>query len=191
MPLLKIAHIGHPILRQIAKEVPPEEIGTTGLNSFIDDLVATMRDANGAGLAAIQVYNPIQVCALEVDDNPRYPYKPKIPLIVLINPIITPLSEETFSNFEGCLSVPNMRGRVDRYAEIRVQAQAPDGKDLDFEARGITAGTYQHEVDHLHGQIFVDKVQDKTSLCTWKEYERYHKDQFTEEAYKIVEKWGS
>ena len=191
MPLLKIAHIGHPILRQIAHKVEPQEIGTTALQSFIDDLVATMRDANGAGLAAIQVHNPIQVCALEVDDNPRYPYKPKTPLTILVNPIITPLSEEKFSNFEGCLSVPNFRGRVNRYAEIRVQAQDPDGKELDFEARGITAGTYQHEVDHLQGQIFVDKVEDKTSLCTWTEYERYHQEQFTEEAYKIIEKWGS
>ena len=191
MPLLKIAHIGHPILRQIAQKVEPQEIGTSPLRSFIDDLVATMRDANGAGLAAIQVYNPIQVCALEVQDNPRYPYKPNIPLTILINPTITPLSEETFSNFEGCLSVPNFRGRVNRYAEIRVQAQDPDGKELDFETRGITAGTYQHEVDHLQGQIFLDKVEDKTSLCTWKEYERHHQEQFTEEAYKIIEKWGS
>lgn len=191
MPLLKIAHIGHPILRQIAQKVEPQEIGTPTLHSFIDDLVATMRDANGAGLAAIQVYNPIQVCALEVQDNPRYPYKPNIPLTILINPTITPLSEETFSNFEGCLSVPNFRGRVNRYAEIRVQAQDPNGKELDFETRGITAGTYQHEVDHLQGQIFVDKVEDKTSLCTWKEYERHHQEQFAEEAYKIIEKWGS
>lgn len=191
MPLLKIAHIGHPILRQIAHKVESEEVGTPKLQSFIDDLIATMRDANGAGLAAIQVYNPIQICALEVENNPRYPYKPKIPLTILLNPIITPLSEELFSNFEGCLSVPNFRGRVDRYAEIRVQALDRAGNQLDFEARGITAGTYQHEVDHLNGQIFLDKVRDKSSLCTWKEYEQHHQKKFTEEAYKIVEKWGS
>ncbi len=191
MPLLKIAHIGHPVLRQIAQAVEPQELHNPVLQAFVDNLVETMRDANGAGLAAIQVYNPLQICALEVNNNPRYPYKPKIPLTVLINPIITPLSSETFSNYEGCLSVPNLRGRVNRYAEIRVQALDSQGNQLDFEARGITAGTYQHEVDHLNGILFVDKVEDTSSLCTWKEYERHHQEKFTEEAYHLVEKWGS
>ena len=191
MSLLEIAQVGHPVLRQRARPLLPEEIASEGIQTFIDDLVETMRAANGAGLAANQVHNPIQICALEVKDNPRYPYKPNIPLTILINPLITPISEETFSNFEGCLSVPNLRGRVERHAEIRVQALDRHGAPLDFEARGITAGTYQHEVEHLLGRLFIEQIQDPTSFCTWEAFENHHQEQFAQEARALVEKWGS
>jgi peptide deformylase len=191
MSLLEIAQVGHPVLRQSARPLLPEELASHSVQTFIDDLIETMRAANGAGLAANQVHNPVQICALEVQDNPRYPYKPNIPLTVLINPVITPISGETFSNFEGCLSVPNLRGRVQRHAEIRVQALDRHGAPLDFEARGITAGTYQHEVDHLLGRLFIDQIQDPASFCTWEEFENHHQAQFAREALALVEKWGS
>lgn len=191
MPIRKIASIGHPVLREPARRLTREELGTPAMQSFIDDLVATMRDADGAGLAAPQVYEPIQLCALEVGQNPRYPYKPKIPLTILVNPVLTPLVEETFDNYEGCLSVPNLRGLVPRFLKLRVQAWDRHGNDLDFEAAGITAGTYQHEVDHLNGIIFVDRVRDPKSFCTWQEFERHHKPAFVERVLKIVERWGS
>ena len=190
MSLLKIAQIGHPVLRQTARTLTQEELASSEIQSFIDNLVETMRDANGAGLAATQVYNPVQICAIEVKDNPRYPYKPNIPLTVMVNPIITVLSEETFENYEGCLSVPNLRGRVMRNTEIRVSFLDRDGQEHDREVRGITAGTYQHEVDHLFGKIFVDHVFDSKSLCTWTEFERYHRDAFVKEAEAIVARWG-
>ena len=190
MSLLKIAQIGHPVLRQTARTLTQEELAGAEVQTFIDNLVETMRDANGAGLAATQVYNPIQVCAIEVKDNPRYPYKPNIPLTVMVNPVITMLSEETFENFEGCLSVPNLRGRVMRNAEIRVNFLDRDGQAHEREVRGITAGTYQHEVDHLFGKIFVDHVFDSKSLCTWTEFERHHRDAFVTEAEAIVARWG-
>lgn len=161
------------------------------MQSFIDDLIATMRDADGAGLAAPQVYEPIQICALEVGNNPRYPYKPKIPLTILVNPVLTPLSDEKFDNFEGCLSVPNLRGVVPRHLQLRVQAWDRHGNDLDFETRGISAGTYQHEVDHLHGMLFVDRVRDSKTLCTWQEFERHYKSAFVEQVQAIVARWGS
>jgi len=191
MSLLKIAHVGHPVLRKRAQPLSKEELKTEKTQQFIDDLVETMRDANGAGLAANQVYNPIQICAIEVSDNPRYPYKPNIPLTILVNPKITFLSDEKFENFEGCLSVPNLRGRVPRHAEIKVEAWSREGESLEFEVRGITAGTYQHEVDHLEGRLFLDLVSNSQSLCTWPEFERHHRDTFITEAEAIVKRWGA
>ncbi len=191
MSLLDIAQVGHPILRQPSRTLELHEIESPEIQTFIDDLIATMRHANGAGLAAPQVYNPISVCALEVNNNPRYPYKPTLPLTVLINPVLTPLSEETFSNYEGCLSVPNLRGRVMRHTELRVVALNRHGEPLDFEVRGLTAGTYQHEVDHLLGKLFLDRVYDTTTLSTWAEYEAHHQERFRDEAIELVKKWGA
>ena len=191
MTLLKIAQIGAPILREPARELTREELGSAEIQGFIDDLVETMRDANGAGLAATQVYRPVRICALEVGDNPRYPYKPKIPLTILVNPVLTPLTEDTFDNFEGCLSVPDLRGVVPRHAEIRVQALDRDGNAIDHVAKGITAGTYQHEVDHLDGKLFLDRVVDTTTLCTWKEFARHYEPGFRDRVAGIVERYGS
>jgi peptide deformylase len=191
MTLYKIASVGEPILRERAREVSREELLSPACQTFIDDLIATMRDANGAGLAAIQIYQPIRIVAMEVGNNPRYPYKPKIPLTVLVNPVLTPLSAEKFDNFEGCLSVPNLRGRVVRYAEIRVQAWDRHGETIDTIARGISAGTFQHEVDHLDGKLFLDRVTDTSTLCTWDAFRRYHEDAFREYVQGIVAKYGS
>lgn len=189
--LLKIAQIGEPILREPARELSVEELASESTQRFIDDLVATMHDANGAGLAATQVFQPLRICAIEVGDNPRYPYKPKIPLTILVNPILTPLSERTFMNYEGCLSVPDLRGEVRRYAELRVQALDRHGTTIDMEVRGITAGTFQHEVDHLDGKLFVDRVSDTSSLCTWKAFARHREPEFRERVAAIVAEYGS
>jgi peptide deformylase len=191
MTLLKIAQIGHPVLRQPARAVTPEELASPAIQRFIDDLVETMHDANGAGLAANQVYRPIRICALEVQDNPRYPYKPNIPLTILVNPVLTPLSDERFENYEGCLSVPDLRGKVWRHAELRVQALDRDGQAIDTVARGITAGTFQHECDHLDGKLFVDRVEDPRTLCTWKEFTRQHEAGVREHVKAVVARYGS
>ena len=191
MSIRKIAQLGHPILRTPARQLTKEELLSPRMQDFIDDLIETMRDADGAGLAAPQIYEPVQICALEVGNNPRYPYKPKIPLTVLVNPVLTLLTAETFSNFEGCLSVPNLRGRVERCPQVRVQAWDRHANVLDFEARGVSAGTYQHEVDHLHATLFVDRVRDPRSLCTWQEFDRQHRAAFIEEVQALVARWGS
>jgi peptide deformylase len=191
MAIRKIAVVGHPVLRQVARTLTREELLGEPMQRFIDDLVETMRDANGAGLAAIQVYEPVQICAIEVKDNPRYPYKPNVPLTILVNPRITPLCDETFENYEGCLSVPDLRGVVDRVTEIRVQAWDRHGNEIDQVVRGLTAGTYQHEVDHLQGKLFLDRVKDTTSLCTWKEFERHQQSRFAERARALVARFGS
>ncbi len=131
MTLRKIAHIGHPILRQTARTLTREELLAPDMQRFIDDLVETMRDANGAGLAAPQIYESVMICALEVKKNPRYPYKPDIPLTVAVNPTIEFLTDERFDNYEGCLSVPNFRGLVPRCTEIRVRYWDREGNEVD------------------------------------------------------------
>lgn len=186
-----IAQIGEPILRRPTREVGAEEIRTPEFQRFVDELIATMRHARGAGLAANQVFEPIQVCAIEVEDNPRYPYKPKIPLTILVNPKLEPLSADTFDNYEGCLSVPNLRGVVRRHAQLRVRALDRHGEPLELEVRGITAGTFQHEVDHLWGKLFVDRVEDPTTLCTWDAFARYREAEFRARVEEIVARWGS
>lgn len=191
MPILKIATLGEPVLRLRSRELTLEELRSPETQAFIDDLIATMRDADGAGLAAPQVMNPIRVCAIEVKgNNPRYPYKPPIPLTVLVNPVLTPLTEEQFDNEEGCLSVVDLRGQVKRYTHIRVQAWDRHGTPLDYEMKGLSAGTYQHEVDHLDGTIFVDRVTDPATFSTWDNFDRHHRDRFVAYAQAIVAKHG-
>ncbi|MBV1861715.1 MAG: peptide deformylase [Nannocystaceae bacterium] len=191
MTLLKIAQVGTPVLRTVAEPLGPELLASTEIQTFIDDLVETMRDARGAGLAANQVYRPIRICAIEVDKNPRYPYKPDIPLTVLVNPVLTPIGEDTFENYEGCLSVPDLRGVVRRHARLRVQALDRHGKPLDHEIAGVTAGTFAHEVDHLDGKLFLDRVADTSTLCTWKAFAMHYEDAFRRNVASVVERYGS
>jgi peptide deformylase len=191
MALRKIAQIGHPVLRQRARELTLDELRAPATQQFIDDLVDTMRDANGAGLAAIQVHEPIRICAIEVGRNPRYPYKPPIPLTILVNPVLTPVGDERFDNYEGCLSVPNLRGVVSRALHLHVRAWDRHGQEIDEVVHGLKAGTYQHEVDHLDGRLFVDRVTDPTTLSTWTEFERFHRDAFVERITALVQRVGS
>jgi peptide deformylase len=190
MAIRKIASIGHPVLRQTAREVTFAELATSGMQQLVDDLIETMKDANGAGLAAPQIYESVAICALCVENNPRYPYKPKIPLTILVNPKLTLLTDERFDNYEGCLSVPNLRGVVPRATWVRVEALDRFGKPIVCEARGLTAGTYQHEIDHLYGSLFVDRVVDPRTFSTWSEFDRFHRDAFVERAKALVARDG-
>lgn len=186
-----VVQIGHPVLRQPTREISPDELASAGIQTIIDDIVATMRDRNGAGLAANQIAQSVRICAIEVRDNPRYPYKPNIPLTILVNPKIEPLSGETFANYEGCLSVPNLRGVVHRHVAIRVTAKDRHGQPVDETIRGLTAGTFQHEVDHLDGLLFVDRVVDTKTLCTWETFDRYFRDDFVRRAKALVAREGA
>jgi peptide deformylase len=191
MAIRKVASIGHPILRQRAREITREELASPAMQSFIDDLVDTMRDANGAGLAANQVHEPVRICAIEISNNPRYPYKPNIPLTILVNPVLEPFGDERFDNYEGCLSVPNLRGMVSRSSQVRVRAWDRHGGAIDQVVKGLSAGTYQHEVDHLDGVLFVDRVADPKTLCTWTEFDRFHREAFVARAMELVRRYGS
>ena len=150
-----------------------------------------MRHANGAGLAATQVLRHQRICAVEVNNNPRYPYKPQVPLTILINPVLTPLDDDMFENNEGCLSVPGFRGNVWRYTSIRVEALDRNGNKIDEIIRGMTACTYQHEVDHLDGLLFMDKVEDTSTLATWDSFDKYKHHDFVIRVKELVAKFGS
>jgi len=191
MTVLPIATVGNPGLRIRAAEVTREELASADVQAFIDDLIETMRHANGAGLAATQVLRHQRICAVEVANNPRYPYKPPIPLTILVNPVLTPLDDELFRNFEGCLSVPGIRGEVARSTRIRVQAWDRHGNEIDEEVRGLKAATYQHEVDHLDGLLFLDRVEDSRTLSTWDSFNEFHKEAFVERVTALVAKHGS
>ena len=188
---LRIAQIGHPILRQPTRMLTREELLSEEIQSFLDDLVETMREASGAGLAANQVYQSLRICAVEVRNNSRYPYRPNIPLTILVNPVLTPASDETFINYEGCLSVPNLRGQVRRHCEVHVEALDREGNSISTVVKGMTAATYQHEVDHLDGRIFLDRVEDPNSVVTLENFQRYCIDKVAADVEALVKRYGS
>ena len=161
------------------------------MQTLIDDLIDTMHHANGAGIAANQVHEPVRIAVIEVDHNPRYPYKPPIPLTVIVNPVIEPLDDELVEINEGCLSVPDLRGNVMRHVNVRVRYLDRDGNEHDEVKRGLTAGTFQHECDHLDGRLFLDRVVDTTTLTTWEQFERFHRDAFVARITEFVERVGS
>ncbi|HEX4489965.1 MAG TPA: peptide deformylase [Acidimicrobiia bacterium] len=186
-----IATIGHPVLRERAREITVEELRAPEMQRLVDDLIDTMRAAGGAGIAANQVHETVRVAVIEVEHNPRYPYKPRIPLTVVVNPVIEALDDETVEINEGCLSVPDLRGTVERRVNIRVRYLDRDGNPHDEIKRGLTAGTFQHELDHLDGVLFVDRVRDPRTLTTWEQFERFHRDAFVARITEFVARVGS
>ena len=186
-----IATVGHPVLRQPTRVLTADELASPEVQTLIDDLIDTMRAANGAGIAANQVHESVRVAVIEVDDNPRYPYKPAIPLTVVVNPVIEPLDAELVEINEGCLSVPDLRGNVFRHVNVRVRYLDRHGDEHDEIKRGLTAGTFQHECDHLDGLLFLDRVVDTTTLTTWEQFERHHRDAFVARITEFVARVGS
>jgi peptide deformylase len=179
------------VLRSPAREVSPQELGTPEVQALIDDLIETRRAANGAGLAAVQIGEPLRIAVAENDGaNPRYPYKPRIPLTVMINPTVEPVGDETVEINEGCLSIPGLRGNLTRHVSVRARYLDRDGNERDEVVRGLTAGTFQHEVDHLNGTLFVDRA-DPRSFATWEQFERHQRDEFVARARELVERVGS
>jgi peptide deformylase len=188
----EIVTVGHPVLRERAREVRPEELRSPEVQQLIDDMVDTMRAAGGAGLAANQVGETVRVFVVEVKPgNPRYPYKPPMPLTVLVNPTVEPVGDETFAVNEGCLSVPDLRGALDRFVTVRVRYLDRDGAPHEELRRGVSAGTFQHELDHLDGVLFLDRVRDPTTFTTWEQFDRFHRDAFVARMHELVERVGS
>ncbi|MFZ5897158.1 MAG: peptide deformylase [Myxococcota bacterium] len=181
MAIRKIAQLGEPVLRREARELTSEELRSPAVQTLIDDMIETMHDADGAGLAAPQVYESLAIAVIEVQGNPRYPNVTPIPLTVLVNPRLTPLvassvdalaDEDAIEVYEGCLSIAGLRGRVRRPRKVRVQAWDRQGNPLDFEWEGFRSAVVQHECDHLRGRVFLDRA-DPQSLTFLREYERY------------------
>ncbi len=188
---LEIIEIGHPTLREVARELSIDEIADTATQQFFDDLITTKREANGAGIAANQVDRALRVFVVEVASNPRYPYKPEYPLTVLINPEIEFMTEDKFDNYEGCLSIPNLRGMVPRCPSITVKGLDRHANPVEFTVRGLSAGTFQHEQDHLEGILFPDIVEDSRTLCTWNEFANRYQQSFSESVQKIEARYNS
>ena len=173
MGILKVARLGHPVLHRAADPVPPEALGTADTQRLIDDMIETMAEYDGVGLAAPQVHVPQRLVVYGVAANPRYPDAPPIPLTVLVNPRITPVGDEQEQDWEGCLSIPDLRGRVPRWACLRVEAQGRDGETLRYTAEGFHARILQHELDHLDGKVYLDRMGSMENLAFLSEFQRY------------------
>jgi peptide deformylase len=174
MAILKVAQMGHPILRKVAKELSPSDIKSVAFQKLIEDMIETMHEYEGIGLAAPQVHQSVQLCLLEIEpENPRYGSKESMPLKVVINPKITPIGKDTEEMWEGCLSVHNMRGLVRRPARVKVQGLDEKAKKFEWELEGLAAVVIQHETDHLFGTLYVDRLVDTKKLAFLPEYEKY------------------
>lgn len=174
MSLLKVAHLGNPVLRRKSRLLTPEELKSPQMQTFIEDMVETMREYDGVGLAAPQVHQNISLIVFEVQGDPRGPADGSIPLTVLANVEIIHHGKTTEAEWEGCLSVPDLRGRVTRPTSIEVKALDRNGKAIKFKASGFHARVIQHEQDHCEGKVFLDRMDDLSSLTFLREFERYH-----------------
>ncbi len=170
MPVRPIIRLGHPALRTPAQSVPPERLRTDELQQLVEDMVETMRAASGVGLAAPQVDAELQIFIYACEGNERHE---EIPLHVVVNPMITPHSRELVYDWEGCLSIPDLRGLVPRHQSIRVQGLDREGRRLDYIASGFEARIIQHEYDHLNGIVFLDRMRDLRSLGYTEEWSQY------------------
>ena len=176
MSLLKIARLGHPSIRRGTEPVSLEELHSREIQRLIDDMVETMRDAHGVGIAAPQVHVSKQIIVIEVSpENPRYPNQAAVPLTVLLNPTITEHEESTEEGWEGCLSVPDLRGLVPRWTRVKVSGLDRQGQAVEVDAKGFFARVIQHEVDHLNGKVFLDRLPDLNTLTHLREYEQFWK----------------
>ncbi len=177
MAILKVAHMGHPVLRARARAIDPADIRSPRIQQLIDDLFETMHEYQGVGLAAPQVHESLRVFvagfASASDDGGEDDSSRDVPRIALINPEITPIGTETVEDWEGCLSIPDIRGRVPRARQISVRAWDRQGKRVELRARGFTARVIQHETDHLDGVLFFDRMKSLESLTFLDEFGRY------------------
>ncbi len=167
MAILKIARMGHPVLLRRAEEIP--DAAAPEVQALIADMIETMFDANGLGLAAPQVHVPWRLVVFHRPDEPEGTEEPRI----LINPVITPLSDEVSLGWEGCLSVPGMRGKVPRYTRIRYTGLDQTGAAIDETAEGMHARVVQHECDHLDGRLYPTRMPDLRDLVFESEW-RHH-----------------
>jgi peptide deformylase len=156
----EILKMGDPRLLRVAPAVPTAMLGSAELDALIADMFETMHEAGGVGLAAPQIGVDLQLVIFGFDHNERYPDAPAVPRTILLNPLITPLSQDMEEGWEGCLSVPGLRGAVSRYSLIRYQGVDPQGVRIDRTAEGFHARVVQHECDHLIGRLYPSRITD-------------------------------
>ena len=174
MPVRKIIRMGHPTLRSRAKSIPEKTIGSSNLTRLIEDMVETLHDYGGIGIAAPQINEPTSIAIIDIPKGiSRYGKLEEIPLCVFINPKLTVLTEKVAGYWEGCLSVPGLRGFVERPQHIQVDYLDLKGEPQRKEMTGFTATVIQHEFDHLTGRLYIDHITDPKLLMFEDEYERY------------------
>ena len=168
--LRQIALLGHPVLRAPAIPVPLP--ASDSVRALVDDMLVTLRDANGVGIAAPQVYESASIFIVASRPNPRYPDAPLMEPEVVINPAIIERSSEFEKGWEGCLSIPGIRGNVPRHARIRARYQTLGGDEIEREFTGFVARIFQHEDDHLRGIVFLDRLESTRDVISEKEYQK-------------------
>jgi peptide deformylase len=171
MPVLRqIAQLGHPVLRGVAEKVADPL--DPAVQALIDDLLVTVAEVDGVGIAAPQVYEPLSLVVIASRPNPRYPYAPEMTPTAMINPVLIWVSDEKEKGWEGCLSVPGLRGPVPRHRRIGIRYLTRTGELREEEYDDFLARVFQHEFDHVRGMVFLDRVEDTRELATEKEYLR-------------------
>ena len=170
--ILKVARIGHPVVRTAAAPAREEDIATPAFQRLVDDMIVTMHEYEGVGLAAPQVHVALRVAVIEVPASDERSHA-AVPLTVLVNPVVTPLGDERVFGWEGCLSIPGLRGIVPRFERVRLDALDRGGRPYAAEASGFFARVIQHECDHLDGNVYLDRMDDMRTLSFLREMHRH------------------
>lgn len=176
MAILKVARLGHPVLREKARAIPPAEIKSPGIQQLIDDMFETMQEYAGIGLAAPQVHEGLRLFVAGVRRTEvvtPMTGDAEMPFITIINPEIVPVGADVATDWEGCLSIPDIRGQVPRPASVRVRALDRTGRRIELVASGLPARVIQHEADHLDGVMFFDRMTSFETLTFMDEFRRY------------------
>ena len=173
MSILKVARMGHPVLRARARELEVAELTQPSIQKLIDDMIDTMHEYHGVGLAAPQVHEGLRIFVAAINPGEDEPLPPESVPMVFVNPVITPADPDMYEDWEGCLSVPDLRGRVPRAQSVKVRALDRSGGRIDIASRDFPARVIQHETDHLDGVLFLDRMRTFGTLSFLDEYQRY------------------
>jgi len=174
MSILKVARLGHPILRAKAKPIDPKDITSAPIQKLIDDMIDTMGEYHGIGLAGPQVHEGLRVFIAGLEKKDRRTGEVEVVPLAVVNPEVTPVGRDLVEDWEGCLSIPDIRGMVPRFTDITVAALDRDGKKIELRLKDFAARVAQHETDHLDGVLFFDRMTSTQSLTYLEEYSRYH-----------------
>ncbi len=174
MSILKVARMGNPVLRKPARKVDPADIKSPAFQKLVDDMIETMREYEGIGLAAPQVHESVRLAIIGIDEGEGKDHN--IRVLPVVNPEVTPLAMTTAEDWEGCLSLPRLRGRVVRPDKVQLRALDRRGNRLEIDLEGYTARVAQHEIDHLDGILFIDRMKSLQTLCFLDEYSKYWTD---------------
>jgi peptide deformylase len=173
MAILKVARMGHPVLRTRARELERAELKQASVQTLIDDMIETMHEYHGVGLAAPQIHAGVRIFVAAIKPDDEEPLPPDAEPMVFVNPVIAPVAPELVEDWEGCLSIPDLRGRVPRMRAIKVSGLDRSGEKIEIASHDFPARVIQHETDHLDGVLFLDRMRSFGTLSYLDEYQRY------------------